>query len=81
MKDSPYLYVKSEDMKVLFKCTPLKDKDGRIDIDITEIYNINDEQERYPTGRNQWRIGEVINVEDILFNENKVAFNKLITYL
>jgi hypothetical protein len=34
-----------------------------------------------PTGRNQWRIGEVINVEDILFNENKVAFNKLITYL
>ena len=68
-------------MKVLFKCTPVKDKDGRIDIDITEIYNINDEEERYPTGRNQWRIGEVINVDDILFNENKVAFNKLITYL
>ena len=25
MKDSPYLYVKSEDMKVLFKCTPLNE--------------------------------------------------------
>jgi hypothetical protein len=64
-----------------FRCTPVKDKDGRIDIDITEIYNINDEEERYLTARNQWRIGEVINVDDILFNENKVAFNKLITYL
>jgi hypothetical protein len=68
-------------MKVLFKCTPVKDKNGRIDIDITEIYNINDEEERYPTGRNQWRIGEVIQVEDILFNEDKVAFNRLLPYL
>ena len=68
-------------MKNLFKCTPIKDKDGRIDIDVTEIYNINNEEERYPTGRNQWRIGEVIDSEDILFNENKVAFNKLINYL
>jgi hypothetical protein len=68
-------------MKVLFKCTPVKDKDGRIDIDITEIYNVDNLEERYMTGRNQWRIGELIKVDDILFDENKVAFNKLINYL
>jgi len=33
------------------------------------------------TGRNQWRIGELIKVDDILFDENKVAYNKVITYL
>ena len=66
---------------VLFKCTPIKDKDGRIDIDKTEIYNVDDIEERYVTGRNQWRIGEMIRTEDILFDENKVAYNKIITYL
>jgi len=29
-------------MKVLFKCSPVKDESGRIDIDITEIYNVDD---------------------------------------
>lgn len=66
---------------VLFKCTPIKDKDGRIDIDKTEIYNVDNIEERYVTGRNQWRIGEMIRTEDILFDENKVAYNKIITYL
>ena len=66
---------------VLFKCTPVKDKDGRIDIDITEIYNVDNLEERYMTGRNQWRIGELIKIEDILFDENKVAYNKIIAYL
>ena len=80
MKDFPYLYVKSKVMK-RFRCTPVKDKDGRIDIDITEIYNMDNIEERYPAACNQWRIGEIIKAEDILFNENKVAFNKLITYL
>jgi len=64
-----------------FRCTPLKDKDNRIDIDIIEIYNMDNIEERYPVAYNQWRIGEVIKEEDILFNESKVAFNKLITYL
>ena len=67
--------------QTLFKCTPIKDKDGRIDIDKTEIYNMDNIEERYPTGRNQWRIGEIIKEEDILFDENKVAYNKVITYL
>ena len=68
-------------MRNTFRCTPVKDKDGRIDIDITEIYNMDNIEERYPAACNQWRIGEIIKAEDILFNENKVAFNKLITYL
>ena len=68
-------------MRNLFRCTPIKDKDGRIDIDKTEIYNMDNIEERYPTGRNQWRIGELIKTEDILFDENKVAYNKIITYL
>ena len=68
-------------MRNLFRCTPVKDKDGRIDIDVTEIYNMDNIEERYPTGRNQWRIGEIIKAEDILFDENKVAYNRFITYL
>ena len=68
-------------MRNLFRCTPVKDEDGRMDIDITEVYNIDDIDERYPTGRNQWRIGELIKREDIAFNENKVAFNKKLIYL
>jgi hypothetical protein len=68
-------------MRNLFRCTPVKDKDGRIDIDKTEIYNMDNIEERYPTGRNQWRIGEIVKEEDILFDENKVAYNKIITYL
>lgn len=68
-------------MRNTFRCTPVKDKDGRIDIDITEIYNMDDIEERYLTGYNQWRIGEIIKKENILFDENKVAYNKLITYL
>jgi hypothetical protein len=68
-------------MRNLFRCTPVKDKDGRIDIDVTEIYNMDNIEERYPTGRNQWRIGEIVKEEDILFDENKVAYNKIITYL
>jgi hypothetical protein len=67
--------------QTLFKCTPIKDTDGRIDIDKTEIYNVDNIEERYVTGRNQWRIGELIKTEDILFDENKVAYNKIITYL
>ena len=68
-------------MRNLFRCTPVKDKDGRIDIDVTEIYKMDNIEERYPTGWNQWRIGEIIKEEDILFDENKVAYNKVITYL
>ena len=68
-------------MRNLFRCTPVKDKDGRIDIDVTEIYKMDNIEERYLTGRNQWRIGEIIKEEDILFDENKVAYNKIITYL
>jgi hypothetical protein len=68
-------------MRNLFRCTPIKDKDGRIDIDKTEIYKMDNIEERYVTGRNQWRIGEIIKEEDILFDENKVAYNKIITYL
>ena len=68
-------------MRNTFRCTPVKDKDGRIDIDVTEIYNMDNIEERYPTGFNQLRIGEIIKEEDILFDENKVAYNKNITYL
>ena len=68
-------------MRNTFRCTPVKDKDGRIDIDVTEIYNMDNIEERYTTGFNQWRIGEIIKLEDILFDENKVAYNKNITYL
>ena len=65
----------------MFKCTPIKDADGKIDVDVTEIYNIDNEQERYPTAFNQWRIGELIKEKDIAFNENKVAYNKKLIYL
>lgn len=68
-------------MRNTFRCTPIKDKDGRIDIDKTEIYNMDNIEERYATGFNQWRIGEIIKEEDILFDENKVAYNKIISYL
>jgi len=61
-------------MKV-FRCTPIKDANGRIDIDVTEIYNVEDPSERYPTGFNQWRIGERIQEQDILFHEG-LAYNK-----
>ena len=54
--------------QTLFKCTPIKDESGRIDIDITDIYNIDNLEERYMTGRNQWRIGELIKTDDILFD-------------
>lgn len=63
-----------------YKCTPVKDEAGLIDIDITEIYNVNDPTERYPTGFNQWRIGECIPEQDIIFYE-KVAYNKNLAYL
>ena len=53
----------------MFKCTPKKDIDGRIDIDVTEIYNVDNEEERYLTAYNQWRIGELIREEDIAFND------------
>lgn len=65
----------------MFKCTPVRDKTGRIDIDITEIYNVDDQEERYLTARNQWRIGELIKEENIAFSENKVAYNKKLIYL
>ena len=65
----------------MFKCTPKKDIDGRIDIDVTEIYNVDNEEERYLTAYNQWRIGELIREEDIAFNDNKVAYNKKLIYL
>ena len=65
----------------MFKCTPVKDVDGKIDVDVTEIYNVDNEEERYPTAFNQWRIGELIREEDIAFNDNKVAYNKKLIYL
>ena len=65
----------------MFKCTPIKDADGKIDVDVTEIYNVDNEEERYLTAYNQWRIGELIREEDIAFNDNKVAYNKKLIYL
>ena len=65
----------------MFKCTPIKDADGKIDVDVTEIYNVDNEEERYPTAFNQWRIGELIKEENIAFSENKVAYNKKLIYL
>jgi hypothetical protein len=64
-----------------YKCTPVKDEKGLIDVDITEIYNIEDPEERYPTARRQWRIGELIREEEILFDDNKVAYNGKLHYL
>ena len=63
-----------------YKCTPIKDSEGRIDIDITEIYNVEDEEERYPSAFNQWRIGELIKESDILISEG-VAYNRKLMYL
>ena len=65
----------------LFKNYPIKDKDGRIDIDITEITNIDNPDEKYPAAYNQWRVGEIIPEEEIIFDENKVAYNKKLIYL
>lgn len=64
-----------------FRCTPVKDKDGRIDIDVTEIYNVDDIQERYPSAYNQWRIGEVIREKDIVFDQDKVAYSNNTNYI
>lgn len=65
-----------------FMCVPIKDEDGRIDIDVTEIYNINDPGERYPTAPHQWRLGTfLISEEEVYLDENKVAYNKRKMYL
>jgi hypothetical protein len=66
-------------MTKTFRCTPIKDANGMLDIDVTEIYNVDNVEERYPTGFNQWRIGERIIESDILFHEG-VAFNKNLFY-
>lgn len=67
-------------MVKMFRCTPVKNEQGMLDIDVTEIYNVDNIEERYPTGFNQWRIGERIKEEDIIFHEG-VAFNKNLSYL
>jgi hypothetical protein len=64
-----------------FRCTTVKNEEGLVNIDVTEIYNVEDPEERYPTAYNQWRIGERISEEDIIFDENKVARNKKLSYL
>jgi hypothetical protein len=58
-----------------FKVTPVKDKDGRIDIDVVEVYDINNPEERYPTAFNQFRIGEVLTEEDFIV-QGGVVYNK-----
>lgn len=62
-----------------FRCTPIKDESGMLDIDVTEIYNVDNVEERYPTGFNQWRIGERITEDTILFHEG-VAYNRNLLY-
>lgn len=64
----------------MFRCTPIKDEKGYIDVDVTEIYNLENPLERYPAGFNQWRIGERIPEQEIIFYE-KVAYNKNLIYL
>ena len=64
-----------------FKHYPIKDKDGRINIDINELTNVDNPEEKYPAGRNQWRIGEMVQEEEIIFDENKVAYSKKLIYL
>ena len=64
-----------------FKHYPIKDKDGRIDIDINELTNIDNPEEKYLAGRNQWRVGEIVKLEEIIFDENKVAYSKKLIYL
>jgi hypothetical protein len=66
-------------MEKTFRCTPIRDDKGMLDIDVTEIYNLEDPSERYPTGFNQWRIGERIQEQDILFHEN-IAYNKKLIF-
>ena len=67
-------------MMKTFRCTPIKDESGMLDIDVTEIYNVDNVEERYPAGFNQWRIGERIIESDIIFHEG-VAYNKNLSYL
>ena len=50
-----------------------------LNIDVTEIYNVDNVEERYPTGSNQWRIGERITEDTILFHEG-VAYNRSLLY-
>lgn len=64
-----------------FKHYPVKDKDGRINIDINELTNIDNPEEKYPAGPNQWRVGEIVKLEEIIFDENKVAYSKKLIYL
>lgn len=59
-----------------FRCTPIKNEQGLINVDKTEIFNLQDEKERYPTAGRQWRIGDIIDEADIWLNENNVAFNR-----
>lgn len=60
-----------------FMCVPIKDEKGQINIDVTEIYNIDDPEERYPTAPHQWRLGAfLISEEEVYLDENKVAYNK-----
>ena len=63
-----------------YKCTPIKDEKGLVDIDITEIYNVEDLEERYPAGWRQWRIGAVIPEHDIVFDEEGFAYNVNLLY-
>lgn len=63
-----------------YKCIPIKDEKGLVDIDITEIYNVADPEERYPTAGRQWRIGSVIPEKDVVFDEEGFAYNVNLLY-
>jgi len=61
-----------------YRTTPIKDKDGRIDIDKVEMYNVDDPEERLPVAFNNFRIGEYISERDFIIHEGIVYNKKLL---
>lgn len=55
-----------------YRVRAAKDLDGMIDPDITEIVNIDNPEEVFPTGRNEFRVGEVLEGDDIFFYETEM---------
>jgi hypothetical protein len=55
-----------------FKVRATKDKHGMIDPDIAELFNIDDPEEIFPTGRNEFRIGDVISSDDFILYERSI---------
>lgn len=64
-----------------FRARPAKDGNGMIDPNIMEIYNIENPEERYAAGRNEFRIGEYVNEDQLIIHEEMDGkVKKLVAY-